>query len=59
MHYKEFARILGRHRADEKMINDFMEYFESDNPRFDKKRFLEAIAEEKLERATIKAREVV
>ncbi|MFQ6056681.1 MAG: hypothetical protein ACE5J3_11950 [Methanosarcinales archaeon] len=44
-HFEEFARILGKHKADEKMIQDFVDYFKVENPLFDTSRFRKAIKE--------------
>lgn len=47
-YYEEFARILGKNKASENMVDNFSDYFKYDNPLFDASRFKEAVKEAKL-----------
>jgi len=42
-YYKVFAEILGKHNASEEMLEDFIDFFKSDNPLFDETRFRLAV----------------
>ena len=46
-HYVHIARILREGGADEFMVDEFADYLEHDNERFDRKRFREAALPEK------------
>lgn len=43
--YIRIAEILADNDADDKLINDFCEYFREDNERFDKGKFVSFIEE--------------
>lgn len=42
-HFQAVAEILGKHCANDEMVESFMTYFEEDNPRFDRARFTKAV----------------
>ena len=43
-YFEVFAKILGETRANHRIIKQFIEFFEYDNPNFDEDRFREAVA---------------
>jgi len=44
-HYREVAEILGSNciESDSQLAKDFCSFFQADNPRFDKSKFITAI----------------
>ena len=42
-HYKSIGYILAKHQAHKPLIDDFIHFFEEDNPRFDREKFTEYI----------------
>jgi predicted lipid-binding transport protein (Tim44 family) len=44
-HYKAIADILGRAGANSEEVSEFCTLFREDNPRFDEKRFRDAVQE--------------
>lgn len=49
-HFEVIARILGENNASEKMIDDFIKYFKTENPYFDVIRFRDAVERAKLKK---------
>lgn len=45
-HYKSIGFILAKNQAHKPLIDDFIKFFEEDNPRFDRERFTEFILRE-------------
>ena len=43
-HYEGICKILKKNNANNSLVNDFVSYFASDNPRFDASRFIKCVS---------------